>query len=516
MATEDLTSFEEICERLEVPEALRKHIAAAAPKKGKLAVARGLLPAPAKALLAMQYVLMGDGDAEVARVAADAIVEMDEARLLPLIDRRTHPKILELVTYRRLGDRRLVEQIALLHQANDKTLCYLAEKGGERICEIIAGNQERLIVSPQLYHFLGRNPKCSKALLDRVKGFHRMYDIVLPELDELEADHARQKAEAAELVAAAAEEEQARAPVAPSSPPLPATPPLPDAADGDPYATSEPLEWQQQEPGELPPDFVPGQVYLPAAPSEDYVAPPGLLNPLAGLLADWGIPDAPDFVAPPDGPPEAAAPAARPLIDTGALTVDGATELASVRANQEDGDDVAGGASLADSEFTFDFREETTDFGAEFTDDEKEVDDEEKISINNKLSKMTVGQKIKLAYKGNKTVRELLVRDSNKLVGVAVVNSGRITAQEVMTIAMNRSINEDVVRALSSNKEYMRKYPVKVALVNNPKTPIPTAITMVNGLHIKDLKNLANNRNVSSAVFTFAGKLYKAKKLSQG
>ena len=48
---------------------------------------------------------------------------------------------------------------------------------------------------------------------------------------------------------------------------------------------------------------------------------------------------------------------------------------------------------------------------------------------------MTVGQKIKLAYKGNKTVRELLVRDTNKIVGVAVVKSGRITDREVMTIA---------------------------------------------------------------------------------
>jgi hypothetical protein len=98
---------------------------------------------------------------------------------------------------------------------------------------------------------------------------------------------------------------------------------------------------------------------------------------------------------------------------------------------------------------------------------------------------------------------------------VAVVKSGRISDQEVMTIAMNRAINEDVVRALSSSKEYMRKYPVKVALVNNPKCPIPTAITLVNSLSLKDLKGLANNRNVSSVVFTAAGKLFKARKAGQ-
>ena len=510
MAEEAPATFEEICERLEIPEPLRKHISASAPRKGKLAVARGLLPAPAKALLAMQYVLIGDPDEAVADVAGKAIEEMEESRLLPLIDRNTHPKILEFVVYRRSNDRRLLEQIALLHQTADKTLCYLAEKGSERICEIVASNQERLIITPQLYHFLGRNPNCSRALLDRVKSFHRMYEIVLPELEELEAEHAKKLAEQAEIDAAAqAAQESAVARAEEAATPAAVAPPPPT---GDPAGFTEQPVWAPAEQGELPAGFVPGEVFIPQAPQQDYVAPAGLLNPLGALLADWGIPDSPDFVAPPDLPPEEAAPK---VIDVKALTVEGATELSSLQSEEGAEADLSGAASLAASEFSFDFKEDTTDFGSEFVDD-NDADDELKESLHNKINKMTVGQKIKLAYKGNKTVRELLVRDSNKLVGVAVVNSGRITDQEVMTIAMNRSINEDVVRALTSNREYMRKYPVKVALVNNPKTPIPTAITMVNSLHIKDLKNLSNNRNVSSAVFTFAAKLYKAKKISQG
>ncbi|MCP4870933.1 MAG: hypothetical protein GY898_19690 [Proteobacteria bacterium] len=511
MAEEAPASFDEICERLEIPEALRKHISAKAPKKGKMAVARGLLPAPAKALLAMQYVLIGDPDEGVRELATKAVQEMDEARLLPLIDRKTHPKILEFVVYKRGGDRRLLEQIALLHQVSDKALCYLAEKGSERICEIVASNQERLIITPQLYHFLSRNPNCSRALLDRVKSFHRMYEIVLPELEDLEEEHAKKKAEEAEIDEAA-QAEQSAAVARTEAAAETATPAGVAAPPPAEYDEEEGSAWAPTEPGELPPDFQTGETYIPAAPTEEYQAPSGLLNPLGALLADWGIPESPDFVAPPDLPSEATAPK---VIDVKALTVDGATELKSVQSEEGAETDLSGGVSLAATEFAFDFKEDTTDFGAEFVNDD-DADDEVKESIHNQIGKMTVGQKIKLAYKGNKTVRELLVRDSNKLVGVAVVNSGRITEQEVMTIAMNRSINEDVVRALTSNREYMRKYPVKVALVNNPKTPIPTAIGMVNSLHIKDLKKVSTNRNVSSAVFSYATKLYKAKKTSQG
>ena len=38
---------------------------------------------------------------------------------------------------------------------------------------------------------------------------------------------------------------------------------------------------------------------------------------------------------------------------------------------------------------------------------------------------------------------------------------------------------------------------------------------LLNSLHVNDLKKLANNRNVSSAIFIQANKLYKARKSGQ-
>jgi hypothetical protein len=127
------------------------------------------------------------------------------------------------------------------------------------------------------------------------------------------------------------------------------------------------------------------------------------------------------------------------------------------------------------------------------------------------LKEMTVGQKIKLAYKGNKEVRNILIRDRNKTVAMAVLKSGRMTDGEVVSAAGNRNLSDDVIREVAMNKEYTRRYPVKVALSNNSKTPIPASMTLMKSLHKKDLKALIRNRNISSIVSNSAKKLFKKK-----
>ena len=125
---------------------------------------------------------------------------------------------------------------------------------------------------------------------------------------------------------------------------------------------------------------------------------------------------------------------------------------------------------------------------------------------------MPVGKKIKLAYMGNQEARKILVRDPNKIVAAAVVKSGRLTPNEaIASFAGNKNLHDEVVRLIADNKEFTRKYPVQVALVNNPKTPPSVALRLLQGLHKRDLQQLANNRNVSSVIFGTALKMFKAK-----
>jgi hypothetical protein len=517
-------SFSDICDRLEIPEALRKHVSAGAAVRGKLAVARGILPAPPRTLLSMQYVLLGDADEGVRAEAEKSIVEMPSARLTGLLDQRTHPKILEFIVYRRTADVGLMEKAVLLRQINDKTICYLAEHTtSDHVAEIIGQNHERLLITPQVLRFLKRNSRTPAALIDRCESFLRLYNIDLDaesKAEQQRSEAARRAVELAEIAAAEeaiAQEHTNKAPA-------------PGSVDGDPSSSPSAGAPSVGEDGfvkgPLPADFVPGEVYVPAAPGTPYQPPPGLYNPLADLLTDWGVELRADFVAPPYPVVGGAMPmgtdvAGAPLMPSAKL-LDGLAGVPDLSAATElggsdaaDSIDLTGLSSLGTSDFAYGFDEEQDSFEGFLTGDGKD-DEAAELSIGNAIAAMTVGDKIKLAYKGNKTVRELLIRDTNKLVSCAVVKSGRITDNEVMSIATNRSIHEDVIREMARVKEYLRKYPVKVALAGNPKTPIPVTIRLLNSLHVKDLKKLASNRNVSSAVFNAAAKLFKVKQSQRG
>ena len=168
--------------------------------------------------------------------------------------------------------------------------------------------------------------------------------------------------------------------------------------------------------------------------------------------------------------------------------------------------------------FKFNFDDEADDFSWDLTRDSSEgearsenEEEEQRVSLEQQLRDMPVGKKIKLAYMGNQEARKILVRDPNKIVAAAVVKSGRLTPNEVASFAGNKNLHDEVVRLIADNKEFTRKYPVQVALVNNPKTPPSVALRLMQGLHKRDLQQLANNRNVPSVVFGTAMKIFKAK-----
>jgi hypothetical protein len=128
------------------------------------------------------------------------------------------------------------------------------------------------------------------------------------------------------------------------------------------------------------------------------------------------------------------------------------------------------------------------------------VEEQKKLTITQRIMKMTVSEKIKLATLGNKEARTLLLRDSNKLVCMAAAQSPRITDGEILGLANSRTVNADVLRYVYSNREYLKTYSIKVAIVKNPKVPLPTALKMLYTLQEKDIKELARDRNVPQTI----------------
>jgi hypothetical protein len=127
-----------------------------------------------------------------------------------------------------------------------------------------------------------------------------------------------------------------------------------------------------------------------------------------------------------------------------------------------------------------------------------------------RLSGMSITQRVKTAMRGNREERALLIRDPNKLVSIAVLASPRLTDGEVENYARMASISEDVLRVIGTTRAWMKTYAVVRALTCNPKTPIAISMALVNRLLEKDVKALASDRNIAEPVKLLARKMMQA------
>ncbi len=128
-------------------------------------------------------------------------------------------------------------------------------------------------------------------------------------------------------------------------------------------------------------------------------------------------------------------------------------------------------------------------------------------SLYNQIQHMSIGERVKLALKGNRDARMILIRDPNRLIQRFVLQNPRITDDEIITVARNRNLDVDLLRLIGDHKYWPRNYQVKLALVTNPKTPLATALHFLSSLMERDIRLLAKSKSVSSTIATQARRL---------
>ncbi len=138
-------------------------------------------------------------------------------------------------------------------------------------------------------------------------------------------------------------------------------------------------------------------------------------------------------------------------------------------------------------------------------------EEQEHLSILQKIGRMGVGERIKLAVRGNREERMVLIRDRSKLVSLAVLESPKVNDAEMETFAAMKNVQETVLRSISTKRNYMKNYGVLRALVSNPKTPLDVALPLLAHLLVKDLRSLAVNKNVNETVRKLGLKMFRAK-----
>ena len=127
--------------------------------------------------------------------------------------------------------------------------------------------------------------------------------------------------------------------------------------------------------------------------------------------------------------------------------------------------------------------------------DESETE-QHRSSALQRISALTVAQRMSLAMKGSREERAILIRDPNKIVGVAVLSSPKMTETEVESIAKMTSISDELLRIIANTRAWVKNYGVTLALARNPKTPVAVSMNMLARLNDRDLKMLSTDRNV--------------------
>ena len=139
------------------------------------------------------------------------------------------------------------------------------------------------------------------------------------------------------------------------------------------------------------------------------------------------------------------------------------------------------------------------------------VHEERRDSALMKISKLDIKGRIALAMRGSKEDRAILIRDSTKLVAVAVLESPKVSEGEVETFATQKNVLESVLRAIPMKRKFAKNYSIMRNLVFNPRTPLDVSLTLMKNLLVHDLKNLSGNKEVADTIRKLAMRLYAQK-----
>ncbi|HEY7528614.1 MAG TPA: hypothetical protein VH660_05630 [Candidatus Deferrimicrobiaceae bacterium] len=144
--------------------------------------------------------------------------------------------------------------------------------------------------------------------------------------------------------------------------------------------------------------------------------------------------------------------------------------------------------------------------------EDRPVEEAARGSLQAYVKGLSVPGKVELAGKGNKEVREILSRDPNRIVARAVMSSPRLTEADIVFYAASTQTNEEILRMIGENREYVSNPRILLSLVSNPRTPAPVAMRYLVNLKVNELAIIGRNRGISALVRQEAKRLLLRKR----
>lgn len=166
-----------------LPDAVQRAVGPAAPAPARMMIARGLAPLAPTDLLTALYALSYDPDDKLRSAAAGTLAKLPEKILLPALEGVLLPHVLDHAATLLASNYPAVEKIVLNQGTSPETIELLARGASERLAELIAVNEARLLAYPKIIEALYLNKHTRMSTATRLVELAVRNDVVLSGLD---------------------------------------------------------------------------------------------------------------------------------------------------------------------------------------------------------------------------------------------------------------------------------------------------------------------------------------------
>jgi hypothetical protein len=117
-----------------------------------------------------------------------------------------------------------------------------------------------------------------------------------------------------------------------------------------------------------------------------------------------------------------------------------------------------------------------------------------------RLRAMTPPQKMLLAPKADRVTRALLVQDTDPMVLFALLKNPRLGIDEVVRVAKSSYLGFQAAELIIKTAQWSGNLDVRVALIHNPKLPLPLALRILPSLPDSEVRLIAKGAATSAGL----------------
>lgn len=112
-------------------------------------------------------------------------------------------------------------------------------------------------------------------------------------------------------------------------------------------------------------------------------------------------------------------------------------------------------------------------------------------TLRDKVPDLRLGDRVALAKIATPSVVPLLLADPERRVAAACLTNPRLREDDLVTAIRQEAAPRALLEAVAESTRWSANYSVRLAVVLQPRTPLPIALGQVSGLVPRDLRRLA-------------------------